>query len=183
MKIFTFSLLALAVLATGCETPPANPPAEYGNGTSTSTEMGSPFLGSDANGLPGRASPSGTFSAFDATTGEWDARAVLTIVYFEFNKYNVGSAERAKLDAIVANARNIRLIVAGYTDRFGTDQYNHGLSDRRAQSVKQYLVGLGVPEANIEIQAFGKQYAKPSGNRNDVARDRRAVVVNASYQP
>ncbi|MDR2512543.1 MAG: OmpA family protein [Puniceicoccales bacterium] len=182
MKLFSLSLLALAVLATGCETPPANPPAEYGSDAGAGHGL-SAFAGGGP-GLPTRSvTASGAFSAFDATTGEWDARAVLTIVYFGFDKYNVGPAERAKLDAIAANAQNIRVIVAGYTDRFGTDQYNHGLSDRRAQSVKQYLVGLGVPEANIEIQAFGKQYAKPSGSRSDLAGDRRAVVVNASYQP
>jgi hypothetical protein len=44
-------------------------------------------------------------------------------------------------------------------------------------------VSVGVPESSIEIQAFGKRYARPNGSRAEVNEDRRAVVVNADYKP
>jgi peptidoglycan-associated lipoprotein len=186
MKIFTFVLLSLGLLTMGCT--PTHPPA--------------PDSESNAGGMAPPAPPTGTLSGgedgglrqrdknatnasalFDSTTGRYNAAAVLTTVYFGFDKYNVEVTERAKLAAISEQTAKLRIIVAGYTDHFGTEQYNHGLSDRRAQSVKNYLVSLGTPDANIEIQAFGKQYARPSGSHAEVADDRRAVIVNADYKP
>ncbi len=46
------------------------------------------------------------------------------------------------------------ITIVGYTDRIGTDAYNQKLSERRADSVKQYLVGRSV-EAN-RVQAIGR---------------------------
>jgi outer membrane protein OmpA-like peptidoglycan-associated protein len=49
------------------------------------------------------------------------------------------------------------LILEGHADPRGSDEYNQALSERRVQSTKAFLVGLGVPEGNIETKAFGKQ--------------------------
>lgn len=106
----------------------------------------------------------------------------MATVYFGFDKYSVSPSEGTKLSTIAHQAQGTKLIVAGYTDHFGTDQYNIGLSDKRAQSVKNYLVTLGVPEANIEIKAFGKQYARTGGTKDEVREDRRAVVVDANFK-
>jgi len=50
-----------------------------------------------------------------------------------------------------------RLILSGYADRRGSKTYNQRLSERRAELVKRFLVEQGIPEANIETQAFGKE--------------------------
>ncbi|HEY3937160.1 MAG TPA: OmpA family protein [Bryobacteraceae bacterium] len=50
-----------------------------------------------------------------------------------------------------------KLILAGHTDPRGTAEYNQKLSERRVESAKSFLVGHGVPEANIETQALGKE--------------------------
>jgi outer membrane protein OmpA-like peptidoglycan-associated protein len=49
------------------------------------------------------------------------------------------------------------LLLAGHADRRGPQAYNTPLSKRRAELAKQFLVEQGVPEASIEIQAFGKE--------------------------
>jgi outer membrane protein OmpA-like peptidoglycan-associated protein len=49
-----------------------------------------------------------------------------------------------------------RLMLSGYADRRGPKTYNQRLSERRAELVKSFLVDEGVPEANIETRAFGK---------------------------
>jgi peptidoglycan-associated lipoprotein len=115
-------------------------------------------------------------------SGNIPPEAILTTVYFGFDKYTVDSKERAKLDAISGQAQNTKLIIAGYTDQFGTEEYNLGLSDRRAQSVREYLVKVGSTETNIEVLALGEQEAdKNATGRDSGSRDRKAVVVDANY--
>lgn len=108
--------------------------------------------------------------------------AILATVYFDFDKYTVSATERAKLDAIATRTQRTEIIIAGYTDHFGTSEYNLGLSDRRAQSVREYLVKLGTNQATAEIMALGSQHAdKGAVGRQSAAKDRKAVIVDVNY--
>ncbi len=49
------------------------------------------------------------------------------------------------------------LMLSGHADRRGPEAYNKPLSERRAELAKRFLVEQGVPEANIDIQSFGKE--------------------------
>jgi len=49
------------------------------------------------------------------------------------------------------------LVLSGHADRRGPQAYNKPLSKRRAELAKRFLVEQGVPEANIDTQAFGKE--------------------------
>jgi outer membrane protein OmpA-like peptidoglycan-associated protein len=49
------------------------------------------------------------------------------------------------------------LILEGHADVRGSDEYNQALSERRVARTKSFLVEQGVPEANIDTKAFGKQ--------------------------
>ncbi|MDR2429290.1 MAG: OmpA family protein [Puniceicoccales bacterium] len=179
MKFFPFVILTLATVAAGCAR--IDDPTQYGaTPAGPGSGLGGDIKGND--GLEQRPHTPNAFALFDPQNG-YDPRAILTTIYFGFDRYAVADSERGKLASILDQAKNTRIIIAGYTDHFGTAQYNVGLSDRRARSVKSYLVNLGVPEGNIEIQAFGKHYARPAGNRDAVAEDRRAVVVNANFKP
>jgi outer membrane protein OmpA-like peptidoglycan-associated protein len=108
--------------------------------------------------------------------------AILATVYFDFDKYTVEAKERSKLDGIAGKAKGTKLIIAGYTDQFGTEEYNLGLSDRRAQSARDYLTKLGSNQANIEVMALGEQQAdKSAAGRQSGAKDRKAVIVDVNY--
>ncbi|HLW89400.1 MAG TPA: OmpA family protein [Terriglobales bacterium] len=50
-----------------------------------------------------------------------------------------------------------RLTLEGHADPRGSVEYNQGLSERRVDRVKRFLIAQGVPEANIQTKAFGKQ--------------------------
>ena len=50
-----------------------------------------------------------------------------------------------------------QLVLTGYADRRGPITYNQRLSERRAELAKRFLIEQGVPEANIETQALGKE--------------------------
>jgi outer membrane protein OmpA-like peptidoglycan-associated protein len=58
---------------------------------------------------------------------------------------------------LVASNPDARLVLSGHADKRGASGYNKALSERRADVAKRYLVEQGVPEANIETQAYGDQ--------------------------
>ena len=49
------------------------------------------------------------------------------------------------------------LILGGHADHRGSVEYNQALTERRVNTVKGFLVAQGVPEANIDTKAFGKE--------------------------
>ena len=57
------------------------------------------------------------------------------------------------------HARAWAVLVQGYADRQGAAAYNRLLAERRAQTVKQFLVELGVPEASIRVVTIGPEGA------------------------
>lgn len=80
---------------------------------------------------------------------------------FEFNKSAVRPAAQAKLDKeVIAKlqtcARIELILVSGFTDRLGSQQYNQKLSERRANAVKAYLVKKGVGSSQIDTIGMGK---------------------------
>ena len=70
--------------------------------------------------------------------------------------------------------------VEGYTDSFGTPEYNLNLSQRRADSVKQYLVeGMGISPAQIQTRGYGatKFRTSPNGSIDEQSSNRRVEIV------
>jgi peptidoglycan-associated lipoprotein len=173
MKRLTF-LLALSALVVGCTSriPAGFQPLSSGKG------------GTGFNSETLDTRPIGYDVMADAIrNGTVPPEAILATVYFDFDRYNVSAAERGKLDAAAARVKGTKVIIAGYTDTFGTEEYNLGLSDRRAQSVRDYLVGLGANQANSEIMALGSQQAdKSAAGRQSGAKDRKAIVVDVNYR-
>ena len=93
-------------------------------------------------------------------------------VLFDFGKYTLKSEAReklAKISGIVMAHPGLNLQVEGYTDSVGGDQVNQQLSERRADTVKDYLIGQGVPGSSVTAQGFGK--ANPVAT-NDTAEGR-----------
>lgn len=52
---------------------------------------------------------------------------------------------------------NAHLVLGGHADKRGPASYNQKLSERRADLAKRFLVEQGVPEANLETYAYGKE--------------------------
>ncbi|NNE43576.1 MAG: OmpA family protein [Gemmatimonadetes bacterium] len=104
--------------------------------------------------------------------------ALLVPINFEFNKYRIREADKAKLEGIAglmkANS-NFRLLVEGHCDERGTNEYNMGLGEQRALSTKRYLVALGVPESRFTTISYGEERPLDSGSNEAAwARNRRA---------
>jgi len=102
-------------------------------------------------------------------------------VLFDFNKYTLKPEARerlARISGIVLAYPDLHLNIEGYTDSIGTDQYNQTLSEKRAATVRDYLVTSGVSINNVVAQGFGK--AEPvADNRTAAGRklNRRVDMV------
>jgi outer membrane protein OmpA-like peptidoglycan-associated protein len=80
-------------------------------------------------------------------------------VLFDFGKYDLRSEAReklARLSGIVLGHPGLNLAVEGYTDNVGTDEINMTLSQKRAETVRSYLLEQGLADANVTAQGFGK---------------------------
>src|SRR5262249_37870867 len=55
------------------------------------------------------------------------------------------------------NNPNVRFTVEGHCDERGSEEYNLGLGDRRANAVKEFLVGQGVPANRIMTISYGEE--------------------------
>ena len=98
-------------------------------------------------------------------------------IFFGFDQYGIGSEERTKLQDIASFLKETleaRVLVEGYCDWKGTPAYNKSLGDRRATSVKDYLVDLGIDSSRIEVISMGDEVATPDADPTTAGLERKA---------
>lgn len=103
------------------------------------------------------------------------------IVFFDWDKYDVTPEAASILDNAITNYQgcgNAPVMVAGYTDTSGPADYNMTLSQRRADSVKAYFTGRGIPEDSIKTEAFGETHLRvQTGNNVREPQNRRVEIT------
>ena len=102
---------------------------------------------------------------------------------FDFNKSTLRPEGRAKLDDVSAKSNSLVLevvIAVGHADRIGGAAYNQKLSEKRAASVKDYLVSKGIPANRIYTEGKGKN--QPITKPGDCKGPKSAKVI-ACLQP
>ena len=82
-------------------------------------------------------------------------------VLFNFNKATLKPEGQQALDQLYSQLANLdpkdgSVVVLGFTDRIGSDAYNQTLSEKRAQSVVDYLVSKGIPADKVSARGMGK---------------------------
>lgn len=124
------------------------------------------------------------------TMAKPEANQKLGTVYFAFDKADLSSEAMATLDSAAMKIGelgsaypDLKVEVSGHTDWIGTDGYNQGLSERRANTTKSYLVRKGVDSSKISVFAYGETRpvapnanADGSDNAEGRAMNRRAEV-------
>ena len=81
---------------------------------------------------------------------------------FDFDKYVLKAEGKKSIDDAIAKMAKVdveMVIATGHTDSIGTDKYNQRLSERRANTVKEYMVSKGIPAA--KITTLGKGESQP----------------------
>ena len=105
----------------------------------------------------------------------------LETVYFDFDRSTLRPEALRLLDDAVTRlqanpTRNI--VIEGHTCNIGTAEYNLALGERRAASVRDYLLSRGVAANRMQIRSYGEEQPRYDNSREETRRlNRRAALV------
>jgi outer membrane protein OmpA-like peptidoglycan-associated protein len=103
------------------------------------------------------------------------------IVFFDWDKSDITPEAATILDSAInaySDCKNAPIMLAGNSDRSGSDEYNTALSMRRNESVQAYLTGHGVPAGAATSQAFGESMPRvPTVDGVREAQNRRVEIT------
>lgn len=166
------ALFAVAFLFAACETA-SNVSGDSASGSSTGSSTGS-----------ATASAASSSSSTTAATQMSDAEKLAQVgntVYFGFDSSELDGEAQATLDrqAAFLNVNpTMVVIIEGHADERGTREYNLALGDRRAVSVRDYLLAKGLNAARIRTVSYGKERPAVSGsNEGSWEFNRRAATA------
>ncbi|REJ83589.1 MAG: hypothetical protein DWQ44_03125 [Bacteroidetes bacterium] len=83
---------------------------------------------------------------------------VLKNIFFDFDKSDLKPESKIELDKLISFLQkntSVKIEISGHTDNVGSKTYNQNLSERRAQSVSEFLTKNGVPASRIQFKGYG----------------------------
>ncbi|HTS28816.1 MAG TPA: OmpA family protein [Bryobacteraceae bacterium] len=108
--------------------------------------------------------------------------------YFDYDKAALRpdalkalEADSTELRDILKDYPDYKLTVEGHCDERGSAEYNIALGEKRAEAAKSYLVGVGIPSAQLNVVSYGKEH--PICDEHDETcwqRNRRIHIVAAA---
>jgi len=172
-RILVVLLIAcLGLGLAGCKTKPPKTEAP-----SSASEVGA---GSQANGAGG-ANAAGQNGADDETAGPQAGVLAKRVVYFDFDSSEIKGEGTDIVGAhakYLANNPTARVRLEGHTDDRGSREYNIGLGERRAQSVRRALLLQGATEAQLSTVSYGAERPAVAGHDEAAwAKNRRVEIV------
>jgi len=138
----------------------SGPGAGGSMGAGGAGSMGAGGAGASGAGGAGGAAATGTTIPSLPSPKEFVESAALRDVFFDFDKYDIRSADKGTLDE---NARWLKsntgalLLIEGHTDERGTNEYNLALGERRAKATRDYLVSVGIDAGRITVISYGEE--------------------------
>ena len=101
-------------------------------------------------------------------------------VFFNYDTSIVSYTAKSILDKqakLMKNNPYLNFILEGYCDKRGTVEYNLALAERRANSVKNYLINSGINPSRLMIISYGKEKPSVIGNTEEIYKQNRRVVT------
>ena len=102
-------------------------------------------------------------------------------VFFNYDSAELDSDAQELLQDQVAWLKqysNVSIIIEGHCDERGTREYNLALGEKRAQSVKNYLINLGISSDRVSTISYGKERPAVVGSNDGAwAQNRRSVTI------
>lgn len=102
-------------------------------------------------------------------------------VYFDYDRANLKASEDEKVKRVAEFLKGNPLhdlAVEGHCDERGTEEYNRALGERRALSVRETLVNLGVSGSRVTTTSFGEDQPADAGHDDGAwAKNRRAEFI------
>jgi peptidoglycan-associated lipoprotein len=170
LALVLVSTLALAACSSSDEKPYADSVID-GMGTAPASSSG---MSADGMGTEGVTATQGGGTQEDLTVNVGDR------VYFGYDRFDLTSEamQQLQLQAQWLNQyQNVSVTIEGHADERGTREYNLALGDRRANAVRDYLVGQGVSSSRVNTISYGKERPEVMGaNPQSWAQNRRAVT-------
>ena len=172
IKLFTSALLVFFLAA--CSTTPKDTADSSGSGSSSSSSDVSSEEGTIIETSPETASiVPGSQEDLIVNVGDR--------VFFNYDSSDLDSDAQELLQDQVAWLKqysDVSVIVEGHCDERGTREYNLALGEKRAQSVKNYLISLGISSDRISTISYGKERPAVVGSNDGAwAQNRRSVTV------
>lgn len=171
-RILVVMLMAcLGLAACGSKHPKVEPPPP-------ASEVGA---GSASTGAGAGANAAGQNGGDDETAGPQGGLLAKRTIYFDFDSSEI---KGEGTDIVGAHAKYLatnptaRVRLEGHTDDRGSREYNIGLGERRAQSVRRALLLQGATEAQISTVSYGAERPAVAGHDEAAwAKNRRVEVV------
>ncbi len=168
-------MAAVALLAAACAgKKPVEKPAEAAAAVPATTESGAQSAGVATVDTSAGSTSQGALGP-DGPLGSQ------RVIYFDFDSSEIRSEY---IDVIAAHGRflagnaNMRVRLEGHTDERGSREYNIGLGEQRAQTVKRALALQGVRDAQIATVSYGEERPAAAGSdENAYSKNRRVEIV------
>jgi len=113
--------------------------------------------------------------------GEVHESKMLKDIHFDFDRYNIRPEDAQLLkdnSALLKSNPKMKFQIEGHCDERGTGEYNLALGERRANSVKKYLVSLGIASSRILTISYGEERPLDPGHSEEAwAKNRRALFI------
>jgi peptidoglycan-associated lipoprotein len=93
-------------------------------------------------------------------TAEEEFRANVRDIFFDYDAYDIRSDAQTTLSqdaSYLASHPNVKIVIGGYCDERGSDEYNLALGQNRADAAKKALVAAGIAADRIRVISYGKE--------------------------
>ena len=188
MRTKLVSLFAALLLIAACETTPDESASTSGAGASTSAITGSSSESVSSSAVDAEATEESmtTASMVEVAAPVPGSQEDLVInvgdrVFFGFDKSVITASAEKTLKRQAAWMRKhstVTVTIEGHADERGTREYNLALGERRAVSVKNFLVALGVESRRIATISYGKERPDALGHTEAAwSQNRRGTTV------
>ena len=173
----------LVVFISACSTTPKDTADSSGSGlstTSTSTSSDIEPSSGDASILTDLENTTLGGPTIKLGTQEDLIVNVGDRVFFNYNSAELDSDAQELLQDQVAwiKQHNVSVTIEGHCDERGTREYNLALGEKRAQAVKNYLIGMGILPAKVNTLSYGKERPSVVGsNEGAWSQNRRSVTT------
>lgn len=173
MRLTVVSLFAVGLLVAACGTDPQASSATTGGGTGAST-------GSTA----AAAQPLTTESVSGPSAGSQEHLLVNVgdRVFFGYDRSDLEPQSQQTVEALAAWLKTypaVILTIEGHADERGTREYNLALGERRASSIRDYLIALGIDPNRLTTISYGKERPAVLGSNEQAwGQNRRGVFVS-----
>jgi peptidoglycan-associated lipoprotein len=177
LVVLLVACLGLTACASKKPNVPPPPPA---------SEVGA---GSEASGAGANGAAAGQNGGDDEAAGPQAGLLAKRVIYFDFDSSEIKGDGTDIVGAhakYLANNPTARVRLEGHTDDRGSREYNIGLGERRAQSVRRALLLQGATEAQLSTVSYGAERPAVAGHDETAwAKNRRVEIVylTPSNQP